>query len=185
VSLFGATDTTRLLGYLPYFAFGMLVHRHQGLRRVFESIHPGWLLPAIMVDIGLNLYASPDTSWSLIQVGSTFVTWLLVGAMLSLFRRVFMQETRLSRWLADASYPMYLAHMLPVCLIGTALSQTGWPVGLKFALVLVGTTAFTAAFAAVVMRQPLLCRIFTGRPLRSDRARPSGVPMSVASPTSV
>lgn len=184
VSLFGATDTTRLLAYLPYFAFGMLVHRHQGIRRVFESIHPGWLLPAIMVDIGLNLYASPDTSWSLIQVGSTFVTWLLVGAVLSLFRRLFLEETALSRWLADASYPMYLAHMLPICLLGTALAQTDWPVGLKFAVVLVGSTAFAAAFAAVVMRQPQLCWLFTGRPLRSGKTVLKGLPTPVASPTS-
>ena len=109
----GAADLQRLATYFPYFALGMVLHRSDAVRRMFDRISPLWIFPAVMTNAWLGSLPTDSLDWGLHLtrlLARTFLTWLSVGALLSLCVRAFSRPSTSIRWLADASYPIYLSH---------------------------------------------------------------------------
>ncbi len=106
--------------------------------------------------------------------------WLLIYGFLGLFLRYFGQPSAVWRYMADASYWMYLVHLplaiwLPVLLGGQPL-----PVGLKFGLSLAGVTALTLSTYHYLVRSTFVGHWLNGRrhprtlPWRSASAATEG-----------
>ncbi|MCP3983039.1 MAG: hypothetical protein GY723_01545 [bacterium] len=78
------------------------------------------------------------------------------------------------RWVSDASYWFYLVH-LPLTALGAGvLIGSGLPAGVKFLLVLGGTTVVCCVTYALLVRNTFVGAVLNGRRYRSLRLRPPG-----------
>lgn len=193
----GIFEPVRLLGYAPYFILGMAVQRLGHVARLFESIHWGWFLPSVVFNTWLWIYGSEDASWALTLLAHGLLTMVAVGAVMSMFTALFKSGGGLVGWLADASYPIYLAHLCFIVILATMLCGIDLSAALKFTMVLSGAAILSAGFYAVLLRHAGLHRIFTGRtlknpgsslsPIMARRAESAGCTdlRTTSSPTSV
>ncbi|MCX7204195.1 MAG: acyltransferase family protein [Burkholderiales bacterium] len=182
--LMGLTSLTRLLSYAPYFVFGMLIHRSLQLRQLFGAVHPAWLIPGLSLQAWLAVNATESTSWTLLQISMSALTWLNVAAVIALIDRCFVRPSRTTAWLADAAYPIYLSHNVFVVGIGTALLTVSLSVFVKFALVVCLSTLASMLFHQLCRRSHWLHVLFSGRPgmpLPVRAQPPSVTPLSLRS----
>jgi glucan biosynthesis protein C len=164
VELLGLTSLGRLMNYAPYFAFGMMIHRSLRLRQLFGAVHPVWLIPGLTLQTWLAVNATESTSWTLLQICLTILTWLNVAAVLALIDRYFTRASGTTAWLADAAYPIYLSHHVFVVAIGTVLLTVSLSVSAKFALVVCLATLASVLFHQLCRRIHWLHVLFSGRP---------------------
>jgi peptidoglycan/LPS O-acetylase OafA/YrhL len=160
-----------LLAYFVFFAFGWIWHR-QGA--YLATLRSGWLGRLILGSLlGLvstifnfgTLATRSQPSIALLIVTAAACWWIILG-LIGLFQRHFSQPWPLSRYLADASYWVYLVH-LPV-LLALALALRAWPapIGVKY-LALVGL-----AFAVCLATYHVFVRFtFVGTFLNGQRRR--------------
>ena len=93
----------------------------------------------------------------------SFLTWLTVAAVFSHCMRAFSRPSAYTRWLADASYPIYLSHESIVFALGSLMLALHWSATTKFLTIIVVAFLISTGFAVVVMRVPVLRALFTGR----------------------
>jgi hypothetical protein len=191
VEVSGLTSLGRLLAYAPYFVLGMVIHRSLELRRLFGAVHPAWLIPGIALQAWLAVNATESTSWTLLQMTFAALTWLNVAAVLALMDRCFTRQTRLTAWLSDCAYPIYLTHQLFVVALGTLLLTSTISVFIKFALVLGLATLASVGVHQLSKHVPWLRWLLTGRypassKLPAGKSHPLQLqPKQAASPPSV
>ncbi len=96
--------------------------------------------------------------------------WMMSAAMMGLFRRFVSQERPWIRYLSDASYWMYLAH-LPL-VVAAQLWVRDWPLaaGLKFALVCGGVFALLLISYEYLARYTWIGALMNGRKHRQKSA---------------
>jgi glucans biosynthesis protein C len=184
IELMGLTSLSRLLNYAPYFVFGMLIHRSLRLRQLFGAVHPAWLIPGLTLQAWLAVNATESTSWTLLQISMSALTWLNVAAVIALIDRYFVRPSSITAWLADAAYPIYLSHNVFVVGIGTALLTVSLPVFAKFCLVVSLATLASMLFHQLCRRSHWLHVLFSGRPgmpLPVRAQPPSATPLSLRS----
>ena len=78
-----------------------------------------------------------------VTVALALMTWFLVYGFLGLFLRYLERPSRYVRYLADASYWMYIVHILPVVVLPTLFADWQVASGVKFSLVLGMTVVIT------------------------------------------
>ena len=164
----GVTSTSRLMYYLPYFVLGMAVCRSDRIRAAFGSVSPLWFVPAVMLKSFLMIHPSPDVSWTLGMVAGNVLTCLIVASVIALFERMFPRETVWTRKLAEASYPVYLAHQLFVVACATLLIGLDWPAEVKFCVVMAVALMGSFAVAFLAGRVSTVSWLLRGRP--ADRS---------------
>lgn len=170
--------------YATFFAFGAVAHAQSGLpgaTPVLTRLGRGWwfLLPIaalVLLPAGvlLTFHAGPGW-WPLAALVQVLYTWTCCVGLVGLFQRVLGRERPWVRYLADASYWIYLVHFpLIVVAQGFVLRWARGPESLWF---LVMTTA---VFAVALVSYHWWVRYGAiGRLLNGARARPavrSGIP---------
>ena len=88
---------------------------------------------------------------------------MTVGAFFSLCVRAFSRPSTSIRWLADASYPIYLSHESIIVALGSLMLALHWPATTKFLVVVAAAFLISAGFAVAVMRTRLLRALYAGR----------------------
>lgn len=159
--------------YGLFFACGWLLHRHQdGIawfrKRAGLNMGLGWVaIAAWAVSIKME-QAAPGSvgaglraiSW----VGGSAMSWLFSFALLGYFLRWFDRGSAVGRYLADASYWMYLAH-LPLVI---GLQQ--WLIPGELSMWMKALLINLIAFAGLIASYQLLVRgTFIGRVLNGPR----------------
>jgi len=122
-----------LLFYGCFFWFGAAVFMREGMQ---TKIGAHWkiliplgllvLLPACFVLLGNRILAT------LVQAATA---WVLLLGVIGIFQRYGSSLGPRARWISDASYWMYLAHLPLVLAVQLAVAFLPWPVFLKFLLV--------------------------------------------------
>jgi len=90
-------------------------------------------------------------------------TWCLIFGFLGLFVRRLSNPRPLVRYLADASYWMYLTHLVPITWTAALLARSHAPVTIKFAIVLIVTTGVTLATYQWWVRRTRIGVLLNGR----------------------
>lgn len=173
---FGPETSSSLLPPLPllayyavFFGFGALYFEcgddQGGLGRRWR-----WALPAALLVIlpaGLALtYAghSPGPLAVLLQV---LYAWLMCCGLMGLFRTLVPQGRAWIRYLSDASYWMYLAHLPLVAAAQMWMREWPLPAWVKFILVCGGVFALLLVSYEYLVRHTWLGRLLNGpRPAR-------------------
>lgn len=161
-----------LVGYGTAFATGWLLHRQPSLFQLWAERWP------MLLGVGLGCVSTclvmvgPEPALTPMPLGLTKFayaclyatavfcwTFGLVGAAL-----IFMSgHSRVRRYVADASYWIYLVHVPIVMALQTLVSDLAWPWPVKYALVLGGALAIGFAGYQLLVRNTVLGSWLNGR----------------------
>jgi glucan biosynthesis protein C len=160
------------------FGLGWLIHRNVDL---LEILKRRWALNLVLAlgftaaelsRVGLVpvLGVAPHDLNTLLYAGLfAGAIWIWTFAAIGMALRFLSNFSPLRRYIADASYWLYLIHLPIVMALQVAVSQLAWPWFAKFALIL--GVAFPIMFASY---QYLVRYSFIGAILNGRRARPAG-----------
>ena len=160
------------------FGFGWLLHRQQARLQHWAAHWPLHLSIAISATVGCVLHAglapklvaaTQDMATIGYAIAYALAGWSWTFAIVGLGLRFLSGHSPVRRYLADASYWIYIAHLPLVMALQVAMSRVDWPWAVEFALVL-GT-----AFALLLLSYDLLVRnSFIGAWL-NGRRKPRGL----------
>ena len=175
------------VAFFSAFAFGFLLHRQVGL---LELLKRQWILNLVLsialtvlgfalVGVAPVITPAPQ-DWSTAVYAAVFAlsVWRWTFALIGIAMRFLSGYSAVRRYVADASYWLYLAHIPVVMALQVALSQLPWAWWIKFPLIL-GIT-FPVLFASyhLFVRYSLIGAILNGRresPKRKRARTMSGV----------
>ena len=103
----------------------------------------------------------------------------MILAFIGLFRRFFSRENKGVRFVSDASYWMYLAHLPLVMMLQALISRWNLHCSLKLTLLCLTTFAFLLLTYRYLVRYTIIWTMLNGR-----KSRPSSVPSPLHGPGS-
>jgi peptidoglycan/LPS O-acetylase OafA/YrhL len=173
------TNLQALIGFGTAFGFGWLLHRQIDLIRMLER---RWLLNSVLavVLIAASFFlaiATVTRPWPVNHEVIRFAgaacyalaIWVTTFAAIGLALRFLSGFSPTRRYLADASYWLYLIHLPILMALQVAVSQLDWPWPIKFGGIML--IALPLMFASY---QFLVRYSFIGTVLNGRRVRPSG-----------
>lgn len=132
-----------LLFYWCFFWFGAATFAAEGtataLGRHWRATLP--LALVILFPVGLATLGTASLAATL----QPAYAWAMSLGLIGLFHSVFSRPSPPIRWLADAAFWMYLAHVPVVILAQTLLVDLPWPAAAKFAAVVAATLVLLLA----------------------------------------
>lgn len=171
------TNLQALIGFGTAFGYGWLLHRQVDLLRFLERRWLWNLLPALgLILIGFVLagvmLSMPGTPSLPVRVGTlrlasaifyALTIWSSTFAVIGLALRFMSGYSRTRRYMADASYWVYLIHLPIVMALQVAVSQLDWPWPIKFAIILGVALPLMLASYQLFVRYTFIGTILNGR----------------------
>jgi len=162
-----------VVGFGTAFVFGWLVQRQTGLLEIWKR---RWLMNLAMA-VGLTGFglfltgpapvivpAPHDGRTALYAASYALAAWSWTFGLIGLSLRFLSNHSAVRRYIADASYWLYLIHIPLIMALQILLSQLSWPWWVKFPLIL--AIAFPLMFASY---QLFVRHSFIGRTLNGPR----------------
>ncbi len=171
------TNLQALVGFGVAFGFGWLLHRQteliQALERrwVLNFLLAIGLITASLAIAGVTPQMTPSTDYTTTLAGAAcyaLATWTATFAVIGLALRFLSGFSPARRYIADASYWLYLIHLPIVMALQVAVSRLDWPWPAKFSAILV--IAFPLMFASyqLLVRYSFIGAVLNGRRMRRD-----------------
>ena len=135
-----------LLYYAIFFFFGALYYDCNDEvgkvgKRWFFTL-PVALLIVSPIGLALGWSANPEVPNHIVSVAAqALFAWMMVFSLMGAFRRLVVRGSRVWRYVSDASYWIYLAHLPLIVLVQWLIKPWQLPALLKFSLICVVTTA--------------------------------------------
>ena len=160
-----------LVYYACFFGFGALAydHRGRGGEPLMDVVGRRWVIQlavgtVVLFPAGLALLEGLWSASALLQI---VFAWTMSFGLIGLFRR-FMSGARFRvRYLSDASYWMYLAHLPLVFVAQGIVARLGLPALVDFVVVCVAVTAALLVAYRYVVRYTFVGRLLNGRRTRA------------------
>jgi peptidoglycan/LPS O-acetylase OafA/YrhL len=167
------TNAVAWTGFGFAFGFGWLLHRQVPL---LAKIQQRWalnlaaavvLVPVAMIlagGIAPRLTPAPTLAIHLAgAVAYALATWTLTLGLIGAALKFLSNQSPVRRYIADASYWLYLIHLPIVMALQVVVAQLAWPWPLKYAVILgVGLPAMLASYELLV-RHSFIGRVLNGR----------------------
>ncbi|HEY0063856.1 MAG TPA: acyltransferase family protein [Telluria sp.] len=159
-------------GFGTAFLFGWLASSRPDALGIWQGRWPHHLLIALactafcLAKAGLTplLMPVPQGSGKLMYAASySLGAWCWALALIGMAQRFLSTQSATRRYLADASYWIYLVHLPLVVLLQQVVSQLAWPWPLKFVFVLVAAFAVMLATYALFVRRTVVGVVLNGR----------------------
>lgn len=173
-------EVAPLVGYLGAFSVGWALHRRSdSLARISRDWATYLIAGAISLSIMLIAQGRVPLpiGAALVAVGGWCVTYGLVGVC----ERFLTRSRPAIRYLADASYWMYLLHLPIVVAIGMGLADLSLPVPVKLLITLIGSSAVLLLSYQLLVRRTRIGGWLNGR--RHPRRRRYATDRSMAPST--
>jgi glucans biosynthesis protein C len=165
------TNLQAVVGFGTAFGFGWLLHRQIDLIRILER---RWLLNLVLA-IGLIaasfvLATVPQPRPNAIRLADVtcyaLAIWTTTFAVIGVALRFLSGFSATRRYVADASYWLYLIHLPIVMALQVAVSSLDWPWPAKFATILL--VAVPAMFVSyqLLVRYSVIGAVLNGRRIR-------------------
>lgn len=133
-------SVTALTAYLGAFLVGWFLHAQAASLQRIATQWPAQLASAALLAVVVQVLPADETPLLLHSALMALAGWSWTFALIGLAVRFLHRESRVMRYLADASYWSYLLHLPILIAIGLALADLDWPILVKLAL----TWAITA-----------------------------------------
>ena len=171
------------------FALGWFLHRQTALLGVWEKrwrLH--LLIGLAMTGVSLSLVglapeigpAAPGLELVVYAASYTIGVWAWTAAVIGIGLRFFNQHSAVRRYLADASYWIYLAHWPLLFFLQAAVMDLPWHWSIKFSMILTIALAVLFTTYHLLVRDTVVGAILNGRrqgrgasPPAAVEARPS------------
>ena len=156
--------------YLFFFVVGALIYKAGTLDAAATK---GWIAELIIANavcfpLALVLLAGRNTG-GLVLGGLVqgFYTWLSIFGLIGFFRATLGGESKVLRYLSDASYFVYIFHIIVVLVIQHVLVKIGIPVGIKLLIVALGATGILIGVYQVAVRYTFIGTLLNGKKVRN------------------
>ena len=155
--------------YLFFFVVGALIYKAGTLDAAPTK---GWIAEltiatALCFPLALVLLGGRDTGGLLIGgIVQGFYTWLSIFGMIGFFRATLGKESKVARYLSDASYFVYIFHIIVVLVLQHVLVNIGIPVGIKLLIVALGATGILLGVYQVAVRYTFIGTLLNGKKVR-------------------
>jgi glucan biosynthesis protein C len=177
------TNLQAVIGFGTAFGFGWLLHRQVDLIQILER---RWLLnsvPAVVL-IAASLFLAVIVSPRPPQIGYdpvrlagavcyALAIWTTTFAAIGLALRFLSGFSPTRRYLADASYWLYLIHLPILMVLQVAVSNLDWPWAVKFGTILLVALPLMFASYQLLVRYSFIGTVLNGRRMRRE-GRPAG-----------
>ncbi|HZZ89005.1 MAG TPA: acyltransferase family protein [Caulobacteraceae bacterium] len=172
------------VAYSSAFGFGWLAHRQTGLLASWRRLWPVNLTLALGLTIaevalvGVKPAIFPPTGLARYALALLYplATWSWTFALIGLAMRFLNDHSPARRYIADASYWLYLIHLPLVVALQTLVAQLDWPAGVKFAAILLVAFPLMLASYQLLVRHSFIGAILNGRresPAKRASKRPA------------
>ncbi|MGJ4952437.1 acyltransferase family protein [Bradyrhizobium sp. HKCCYLS20291] len=159
------------------FAVGWLLHRQIGLLRLLEQ---RWLLTTVaaatlialsfglafaVMQVSARNWTAPVDLATVRLAGAiayALAIWATTFAVIGLALRFLAGFSRTRRYLADASYWLYVIHLPIVMALQVAVSQLDWPWPVKFGFILLIAIPLMLASYHLLVRGTFIGRVLNG-----------------------
>jgi len=170
------TNLQALICYGTAFGFGWLLHRQVDLLKILEQ---RWLLNLVVATVliaasfflaGANTLRPRPINYETIRLAGAvcyaLAIWTTSFAAIGLALRFLSDFSPVRRYLADASYWLYLIHIPIVMALQVAVSQLDWPWTVKFAAIMLVALPVMFASYQYLVRYSFLGAVLNGRRMR-------------------
>jgi glucans biosynthesis protein C len=163
---------TAVLGYGVAFGLGWLLHRQTHLLMDLRTRWPGFLTAAAALTVVAYLIAGPVPRWESYLEGGTLAlyaaaymvgVWCWVVGLTGAAIRFLSAPSPVRRYIADASYWLYLTHVAVLAFFAVLFGPLDWHWGLKFTLTLLGTVPILLLSYHYLVRYTFIGAILNGR----------------------
>jgi peptidoglycan/LPS O-acetylase OafA/YrhL len=167
--------------YFLFFAMGWVIHRLPTAREILQQRFRPFLLVGLtglllVVSLHIGLLSGQLHESLLVRVvgfsASTACAWFFSLGLVGLFLALVQSYHPAVRYLADASYWVYLIHLPVMMLLQEELYSWPIPFFLKFLLTLLTTTIVGFASYALFVRYTLIGSILNGSRKRMPSVQP-------------
>ena len=165
------------------FVFGWLLQRQTGLLSAIEKLWPLYLAAALALtgaglwQVGIaptNTTEVPGLNRPLYAATYTLAAWTWTFAFIGLSLRFLSGYSAWRRYLADASYWLYIVHLPLVIFLQGVVAKYAWPAELKYLLILDIAFPLMMGSYHVMVRYTWLGAILNGR--RQPRPAAARIP---------
>ena len=153
-------EAASTLGYLGAFLTGWFLHASPGSMR---RIAGNWLPMLVLGLVATVVVWLPGVPREALMVAVSLAGWLLGFGLLGAAVRFLDREHTWIRYLADASYWMYLVHLPLLVLFEIPLADLGWPILVKLLVTWAVTTAVLLITYELLVRHTWLGAWLNGR----------------------
>ena len=174
------------IAYFSAFGFGWLLHRRVDLLETLRRRWPLHLTLAAAFSIaGLAITgpapllqeATPGLAKAAFAITYSLASWTWTFAIIGMALRFLSDFSPVRRYIADASYWLYLVHMPIIMALQVAVSQLSWPWPAKFAFILGVAFPLMLLSYQLLVRHSFIGAILNGRREPGpSRARPAATP---------
>lgn len=164
--VFGLTSLFRLATYAPYFVVGVFMYSHAKARDTFLRTPVAFIVGALPLAVIADHYTRGPgglTAEAALAVEYLMI-WISVAVILRLIHALFHRDNRLTRFLSDAAYSVFLFHHIIVVALGLALMQYpigAWPKFLFIASVSLGLSVLVHTL--LIRRNRFVRLLFNGK----------------------
>jgi glucans biosynthesis protein C len=165
------TNLQAFVGFGTAFGVGWLLHRQIGLIRILEQ---RWRLNLVLA-VGLiaasfALAIVPQPGTDAIRVADAtcyaLAAWTTTFAVIGVALRFLSGFSATRRYVADASYWLYLIHLPIVMALQVAVSSLDWPWPVKFATILLVAVPVMFVSYQLLIRYSVIGAVLNGRRVR-------------------
>jgi peptidoglycan/LPS O-acetylase OafA/YrhL len=173
------TNLQAIVGFGTAFGFGWLLHRQLDLLPVLQR---RWLLNLLLAigftTASLMLFGLPprpihDPTIHLAgSICYALAIWTTSFAVIGVALQFLSGYSRARRYLADASYWLYIIHLPLVMALQIALSQLDWSWPVKFAVILLVAMPIMLASYQLMVRHSFIGVVLNGRRIGREQQSP-------------
>ncbi len=161
-----------LIVYGGFFSLGWLLHRQEALIERFARLSLdrfALCLVSVVVTFMLSAYQTDmgHPNIGLIKAGFVLsyalMMWSLVCIVIGLFKRILDKPSKTVRYIADASYWLYLVHLPIVIWLQIAFAELPWHWSIKLISVSFLTIGISLILYDLLVRSTVVGKILNGR----------------------
>lgn len=161
-------DLQPVVRFLPMFLFGAAMWARPDILDWMKQRRP-LALPMALLGSSIFVLGAQNGPYEgvLIPIGACMAGFFWAQFLIAEAAARFDQPSPTIRYLADASFTIYLVHFPIVLALGLALLDVPWNPVVEFGLVTLATFAISFALHEVIRRSDLLLFLFNGKPMKA------------------
>ncbi len=160
-----------LVYYLAFFVAGWLIHWRRLDLQQLTRFGILFMLGAILIrivtylllsDLNSVLKLTSESREVLLAITSSVFSWLMVFGLIGLFTQFSWRDGKISRFLSDSIYWVYIIHLLPVVAFQYVFAYAPIPALTSYLLTCLGSLIFCLVTYRFMVRKTLIGKLLNG-----------------------